>query len=215
MTTQIIFCKIITKSFHFHYHGEDDDQNSKAAALKAKVELDVLAYFDALYSLLKAKGIKHTHTLREDWRDMTYSFSFNDIEVFMGKEDFFDFVEAGHDVKICSRHEVSGAEIDLTNAAEKAQKIVDKLEELLKCSFPEVNYNNKCDVHVPGLGLLSLNRTMLLEDSCTDVLQSALNDGWRIIAACPQPDSRRPDYILGRYDPEYGGGEGAGALRRP
>lgn len=215
MSTQIIFCKLATKSFTFHYSGEDDELGSKAAAKKASVEAEVLAYFAALYKMLNDKGIKFTHQLREGWQDTTYSFSFSDIEIFMNKEDFFDFIESGHDVKVISRHTVSGAEVDLSNAAEKAQQIVDKLESLLKSSFPEVNYNSKCDVHVPGLGLIALNRTLLLEDSCTDALQDALNDGWRIIAACPQPDSRRPDYILGKYDPEYKSGNADGAARHP
>lgn len=62
-------------------------------------------------------------------------------------------------------------------------------------------YNNKCDVHMPGNMLASYNEVMLIEDSCSDVLQTHLTSGWRMIAACPQPDQRRPDYILGRYNP--------------
>lgn len=209
MSTQIIFCKLVTKSFHFSYSGDD------AAEAKAKAESDVMHYFAKLYKLLDDKGIKYTHKITESWRDSQYGFSFPDIEIFINKEDFFDLLEEGHEVKVISRHAVSGAEIDLSNAAEKAQQIVDKLESLLNSSFPEVNYNSKCDVHVPGLGLIALNRTLLLEDSCTDALQDALNDGWRIIAACPQPDSRRPDYILGKYDPEYKSGNADGAARHP
>lgn len=63
-------------------------------------------------------------------------------------------------------------------------------------------YNNKCEVHMPGMALATYNDLMLLEDACTDQLQSALNSGWRIISACPQPDQRRPDYILGRFNPQ-------------
>lgn len=66
----------------------------------------------------------------------------------------------------------------------------------------ERNFNQRVEVHMPGHALSTYNETMLLEDSCTDALQTALNKGWRIIACCPQPDSRRPDYILGRYNPE-------------
>lgn len=66
-------------------------------------------------------------------------------------------------------------------------------------------YNTKCDVHMPGQALASYNEIKLLEDSCTDVLQATLASGWRLIAACPQPDQRRPDYILGRFNPEYDG----------
>jgi hypothetical protein len=63
-------------------------------------------------------------------------------------------------------------------------------------------YNNKCDVHMPGNMLASYNEVMLLEDSCSDVLQESLQAGWRMIAVCPQPDQRRPDYILGRWNPD-------------
>lgn len=63
-------------------------------------------------------------------------------------------------------------------------------------------YNNKCEVHMPGHMLGMYNDILLLEDCCSDQLQSALNSGWRIIAACPQPDQRRPDYILGRFNPD-------------
>jgi hypothetical protein len=59
-------------------------------------------------------------------------------------------------------------------------------------------FNAKCAVHVPGNSLLEINETLLLENACTDFLQQHLDDGWRIIAACPQPNQRRPDYVLGR-----------------
>ncbi len=61
--------------------------------------------------------------------------------------------------------------------------------------------NQKCDVHIGGGLLLTINETLLLEDACTDRLQSELNSGWRMIAVSVQPDSRRPDYILGRFNP--------------
>lgn len=66
----------------------------------------------------------------------------------------------------------------------------------------DIEFNNRCEVHVPNLGLLSVNETMLLEDSCTDSLQSFLDKGWRIISIAPQPNQRRPDYILGRFNPD-------------
>lgn len=66
---------------------------------------------------------------------------------------------------------------------------------------PSHVYNEKCDVHISGNMLSTYNETLLLEDSCSDELQKALNKGWRIIACCPQ-SQRRPDYILGRYNPD-------------
>ena len=64
-------------------------------------------------------------------------------------------------------------------------------------------YNNSCEVHMPGNMLAMYNEMMILEDACTDILQSNLNAGWRIVAACPQPDQRRPDYVLGRFNPNH------------
>lgn len=88
------------------------------------------------------------------------------------------------------------------NAVETFQQVADYV--------PTQNVYNKCDVHMPGNLLASYNEVMLAEDSCTDALQDALNNGWRIIAACPQPDQRRPDYILGRWNPEINtNGKGA------
>lgn len=58
-------------------------------------------------------------------------------------------------------------------------------------------FNEKTSSEQPGPSLLNVNETLLMEDACTDALQENLDNGWRIIAVCPQPQ-RRPDYILGR-----------------
>lgn len=58
--------------------------------------------------------------------------------------------------------------------------------------------NNRVNVMVPGLGLLLLDEVKLLADACTDYLNEHLKERWRIVAVCPQPDQRRPDYIVGR-----------------
>lgn len=60
--------------------------------------------------------------------------------------------------------------------------------------------NTRLHVSVPNLGLLVMNSVSLLQDACTDALQRKLDEGWRILAICPQPDQRRPDYILGRHE---------------
>ena len=78
-------------------------------------------------------------------------------------------------------------------------------EELFQAKEPtapcEDNFNHRVEVHMPGQALSLYNETMLMEDACTDALQNSLSEGWRIIAALPQPDQRRPDYVLGRYNP--------------
>ena len=58
-------------------------------------------------------------------------------------------------------------------------------------------FNEKCQQEQPGPNLLNVNETLLMEDACTNALQENLDNGWRIIAVCPQPQ-RRPDYVLGR-----------------
>lgn len=80
----------------------------------------------------------------------------------------------------------------LQKAVAKAENLVATIEEL-KNSF-----NAKCDVHVPGFGLLAIDDVRYENDCCTEALQEFIDDGWRILAICPQPDQRRPDYILGR-----------------
>ena len=58
-------------------------------------------------------------------------------------------------------------------------------------------FNEKTSSEQPGPNLLNVNETLLMEDACTNALQENLDNGWRIIAVCPQPQ-RRPDYVLGR-----------------
>ncbi len=64
-----------------------------------------------------------------------------------------------------------------------------------------VYHNTRVEVHASNSALMVYNETQLCEDYCTDRLQTELDNGWRIIACCVQPDQRRPDYILGRYNP--------------
>lgn len=62
--------------------------------------------------------------------------------------------------------------------------------------------NNRVDVHVPGNALLSIEEVIVENDLCTEELSRLMTqDGWRIVAVCPQPDQRRPDYVLGRRRP--------------
>lgn len=53
-------------------------------------------------------------------------------------------------------------------------------------------------VHLPGNELLKLKMVKVQTDCCTDALQKELEEGWKIITVCIQPDQRRPDYVLGR-----------------
>jgi hypothetical protein len=56
-------------------------------------------------------------------------------------------------------------------------------------------------VHIPNLGLLSMDEVDWMENACTQELQRRLDAGWRILAVCPPNMERRPTYILGRTRP--------------
>jgi hypothetical protein len=86
---------------------------------------------------------------------------------------------------------------DYSNLLESMNEVASKIEEAKNRFDKVVEYNQKCEVHVPGLGLLNINRVAYATDYCTVELQSLLHQGWRILAICSQPDQRRPDYILG------------------
>lgn len=94
--------------------------------------------------------------------------------------------------------QVIDVQIDITSQLiELAEKPIRIAQE----SGASNTYNNSCEVHMPGNMMAMYNEVCILDDACSDVLQSNLNAGWRIIAACPQPDQRRPDYVLGRFNP--------------
>lgn len=95
--------------------------------------------------------------------------------------------------------QVNELEVDITK---QLMELAEKPVKLINESGSTNNYNSKCEVHMPNQALSLYNEMLLLEDACTDELQSRLNSGYRIIAACPQPDQRRPDYILGRFSPD-------------
>ena len=93
----------------------------------------------------------------------------------------------------------------------RMEKVLSKLENIdipNPAEPPSHIFNEHCEVHLPGNLLATYNETLLLEDACTDALQDALNSGWRIVAVCPQ-SQRRPDYILGRFNPQLSAGGSA------
>lgn len=64
-------------------------------------------------------------------------------------------------------------------------------------------FNNKLNIHQPSSPLMTYNSFTVLTDCCTEHLQNEfINNGYRVVAVCPQPDQRRPDYIVGKYIPK-------------
>lgn len=60
---------------------------------------------------------------------------------------------------------------------------------------PQIN-----QISVAGQALHDIRTVTWMEDACTEELQRALDEGWKIIAVCPPNDSRRPTYIIGHIE---------------
>ncbi len=59
-------------------------------------------------------------------------------------------------------------------------------------------FNQKVKVSVSDVGIMKIKHVTVLTDCCTQELQRYIDKGWCILAICPQPDQRRPDYVMGR-----------------
>jgi hypothetical protein len=81
-------------------------------------------------------------------------------------------------------------------------KLEQKIKTLSTLLEAKESFNEACNVHIGGNTITQYNEVKVAEDYCTDALQTSLNQGWRIIAVCVQRDQRRPDYILGRWNPD-------------
>lgn len=131
--------------------------------------------------------------------DSEYEYSQNCVEendVIVDDKQLVTLAVRGIEFKVIQEIKV---EIDIS---QQLHELASKPIAISLTGGGDTNYNTRCDVHIPNVSMLMYNDLKLLEDICTDELQSALNSGWRIIAACPQPDQRRPDYILGRFNPD-------------
>ena len=136
----------------------------------------------------------------EEFAKMSY---YGAQAVTMQYEDFIDVKFAMNDeFRLRSdsvfKIKVSPPQVDLFNMIEAHTALMNKQFEQLS-KFSSQQFNEKCNVPNYDTSMQLINQILLLEDCCADYLQLALNDGWRIIAISPQPDQRRPDYILGRH----------------
>lgn len=143
-------------------------------------------------SLLKELGVE-TNEWDEE-RDFNHFTSDKDVVIVDGKK-YLELMEQGNDMWRLERVVKTSL-----NDASIFQQMADKQVTIETTSGNQ--YNTKCEVHMPGQALSTYNEILLMEDACSDALQNELTKGWRIIAACPQPDQRRPDYVLGRFCPE-------------
>jgi hypothetical protein len=178
---------------------EDDRGRMETVALleKRKATLD--------YLNIKAK-LSHL-SIGESYLNMIMAYT--SASFACSGEVVLQLMEMGEKFEVSSTTTVD----DFNCTLDRFQKLVDKIDSAVSGINTGEIYNDKCEVHMPGQALATYNETLLLEDSCTDVLQGALDKGWRVITACPMPDKRRPDYILGRFNPEHE--VGARARRDP
>jgi hypothetical protein len=127
------------------------------------------------------------------------------VELSSSREYLVDidlFLQKHPNLRVKFRGMPKTVEKDYASVIEQIVAIQEKFENALKSFDQQVEFNQKCDVHVSNLGLLNINQLGYAVDYCTEALQDQLNKGWRIIACCVQPDGRRPDYVLGRYNPD-------------
>lgn len=104
-------------------------------------------------------------------------------------------------VREVKEHSINVAGYEL---AARVEGLMARMERIM--SMPtekDHHFNERTSSAQPGQMMSLVNQLKLAEDVCTDYIQNCLNEGWRILAICPQPDQRRPDYIMGRYNPDY------------
>lgn len=78
-------------------------------------------------------------------------------------------------------------------------KLANSISNMLLGEVKEKLFNQKLEIHQPNMPLFTYNDFKSVSDFCTESLQNEINDGYRVVAVLPQPDQRRPDYILGKY----------------
>jgi len=110
-----------------------------------------------------------------------------------------DLILCAEECTFVSLEILKKVEIEFESKITDFSEIVERFEKVIS-KIPENTFNSQCDVHIGGSLLMNVNDLKLLEDCCTDKVQEELNKGWRIVSCCVQPDGRRPDYILGRYE---------------
>ena len=56
------------------------------------------------------------------------------------------------------------------------------------------------NITIPNAALFSVRNLHVIENECTNYVQTWLDKGWRIVAVCPPNDCRRPTFILGHHE---------------
>lgn len=127
------------------------------------------------------------------------------VKLNSGKEylsDVESLIQKFPKLKFKVRGMIQTSHSQMLNMVEQMKDIESKLTNALSNFNESIEFNQRCDVHIGNIGLLNINQLGYAVDKCTEELQNIISTGWRILAVCPQPDQRRPDYVLGRFNPE-------------
>lgn len=158
---------------------------------------------DQLYGYLETTNPDDPDLKREKPKTLVYESDM--VQLDTTKEYICDldlFLNAHPNIKVSFRGLPKTVEKNYTSLIDNIVQIQGKLETALAKFDKSIQFNEKCDVHVGGFALMSINQLGWAENYCTEALQEILNRGWHILAVCVQPDGRRPDYILGRHNPD-------------
>lgn len=99
----------------------------------------------------------------------------------------------------CSIQSIINTEVETTHNFINYDMLAEKISNSLISKTGSNLFNNKLEIHQPNMPLFTYNNFIHLDNCCTEVLQEHINKGYRVVAICPQPDQRRPDYILGIF----------------
>lgn len=179
--------KVVFDTPSFYFLNDQSDKEAKREQAKANL-IDIVSALPNCSFLTNGPG----------WNQVTFIMSSDSLSEFLGtlpaesnKDDTIRFVSC---FPLFSTTAVEG----------QLQKMIDRLElsAARLSSFSDMpGFNQHTNSPVVGNHLLDISELMLCEDYCTDALQERLNEGWRIIAVCPQ-EARRPDYVLGMVGKE-------------
>lgn len=114
------------------------------------------------------------------------------------KENYRD-IEAAVDLEEFLAFDIEPSNVEIKPVA-RLSLPEDKFQDLRKAKTAKEISSAVTTVNVtlPGYELPLYTHVDWREDCCTQEIQDLLKDGWRILAILPQPNQRRPDYILGR-----------------
>ena len=151
---------------------------------------------------------KYKELDEEQWKEFITTEEFKALEyyghqsVLMQYEDFIEVKFAMSDES--KLRSDSTFKVKVSSTATNNFELIETHIALMNKQFEQLSkystqmFNEKVGVPNYDSTMLQINQLMLLEDCCTDYLQEALSLGWRIISVSPQPDQRRPDYVLGK-----------------